>query len=73
MSRVIAAAYGARQKDDRWVRSARNAIIATFPLLLLAAGLVVTALVTGDFSIAYVSNVSSRGMPTYLRLSTRLF
>lgn len=66
---VIAAAYGARKGDDRWVRSARNAIIATFPLLLLAAGLIITALVTGDFSIEYVSRVSSRGMPTYLKVT----
>ncbi len=66
---VVAAAYGARKNDDRWVRSARNAIVLTFPLLLLAAGLVITALVTGDFSIAYVSHVSSRGMPTYLKVT----
>lgn len=66
---VVAAAYGARSGDDRWVRSARNALIATFPLLLLAAGLIITALLTGDFSIAYVSQVSSRGMPTYLKVT----
>ncbi|HNS40670.1 MAG TPA: heme lyase CcmF/NrfE family subunit, partial [Promineifilum sp.] len=66
---IIAAAYGIRKKDDRWVRSARNAIIATFPLLLLAAGLIITALLTGDFSIRYVSSVSSRGMPTYLKVT----
>jgi len=66
---VVAAAYGARTGDDRWVRSARNGLFATFPLVLLAAGLIVTALVTGDFSIAYVSNVSSRGMPTYLKVT----
>jgi cytochrome c-type biogenesis protein CcmF len=66
---VVAAIYGARKKDDRWVRSARNGLIATFPLLLLASGLIITALVTGDFSIAYVSQVSSRGMPTYLKVT----
>jgi cytochrome c-type biogenesis protein CcmF len=66
---VVAAIYGARKKDDRWVKSARNGLIATFPLLLLASGLIITALVTGDFSIAYVSQVSSRGMPTYLKVT----
>ena len=66
---VVAAAFGARRGDDRWVRSARNAIVIIFPLLLLAAGLIITALVTGDFSIAYVSDVSSRGMPTYLKVT----
>lgn len=66
---VIAAAYGARKHDDRWVRSARNGLIATFPLLLLAAGLIIAALLMGDFSIAYVSKVSSRGMPAYLKVT----
>ena len=66
---VVAAAYGARRGDDRWVRSARNAIAIIFPLVLLAALLIITALVTGDFSIAYVSDVSSRGMPTYLKVT----
>ncbi len=47
---VIAAIYGTRKNDDRWVRSARNGLIVVFPLLLLAAGLVITALVTGDFA-----------------------
>ena len=66
---VVAAIVGARRGDDRWVRSARNAIIIVFPLVVLACGLVITGLVTGDFSIAYVSQVSSRGMPTYLKVT----
>uniref|UniRef100_UPI0035AED870 heme lyase CcmF/NrfE family subunit n=1 Tax=Promineifilum sp. TaxID=2664178 RepID=UPI0035AED870 len=66
---IAAAYYGARRKDDRWVRSGRNAIVALFPLVALACGLIITALVTGDFSIAYVSQVSSRGMPTYLKVT----
>jgi cytochrome c-type biogenesis protein CcmF len=66
---VAAAYYGGRKDDDRWVRSARNAIVATLPLLLFASGLLIYALITGDFSIAYVANVSSRGMPTYLKVT----
>jgi len=66
---VVAAIYGVRKGDDRWVRSARNGLVVVFPLLLLAAALIITALVTGDFSIAYVSQVSSRGMPTYLKVT----
>ncbi len=66
---IAAAGYGARKKDDRWVRSARNAIVAVFPLIIVACGLLITGLVTGDFSIAYVSQVSSRLMPTYLKVT----
>ena len=66
---VVAAFFGARRGDERWVRSARNAIVVVFPLVALACGLVIVGLVTGDFSIAYVSQVSSRGMPTYLKVT----
>jgi len=66
---VVAAFFGARRGDERWVRSARNAIVIVFPLVALACGLVIAGLVTGDFSIAYVSQVSSRGMPTYLKIT----
>lgn len=66
---IFAAWYGLRRKDDRWVRSARNAIIAVFPLVAIACGLLILGLVTGDFSIAYVSQVSSRAMPTYLKVT----
>ncbi len=66
---VVAAYWGARRGDDRWVRSARNAIVIVFPLVALACGLIIAGLVTGDFSIAYVSQVSSRGMPTYLKIT----
>lgn len=67
---TIGAAWYGKQKDDiRWVMSARNATIATFPLLLLAAGLLITLLVTGDFSIEYVWRVSSIDMPEYLKVT----
>jgi cytochrome c-type biogenesis protein CcmF len=66
---AVAAFYGARQKDDRWVESARNAIIAIFPLVALACGLLVYSLLRNDFSVEYVWRVSSLEMPTYLKVT----
>ncbi|MEM7336211.1 MAG: heme lyase CcmF/NrfE family subunit [Chloroflexota bacterium] len=67
---TIGAAWYGKQKDDiRWVMSARNATVATFPLLGLACGLLITLLVTGDFSIEYVWRVSSIDMPQYLKVT----
>ncbi|MDT8305175.1 MAG: heme lyase CcmF/NrfE family subunit [Anaerolineae bacterium] len=66
---AIVSVIGARRNDERWVASARNAAVATFPLLLLASGLLITLLLQGDFSVDYVYQVSSREMPTYLKVT----
>ena len=60
---------GGREGNPRLAESARNATIAIFPLLLLACGLLVYALLTGDFSIEYVWRVSSIETPTYLKVT----
>ena len=66
---ALAAWYGHTRNELRWVESARNATIATFPLVLLSCGLLVTAMLQGDFSIEYVWQVTSREMPTYLKVT----
>jgi cytochrome c-type biogenesis protein CcmF len=66
---AVAAFYGAWRKDDRWVESARNAIVAIFPLVALACGLLVYSLLRNDFSVEYVWRVSSLEMPTYLKVT----
>jgi cytochrome c-type biogenesis protein CcmF len=66
---AAAALYGAHKKDARWVESARNATASTFPVLLLAAGLLVTLLLQNDFSVDYVWSVTSTEMPAYLKVT----
>lgn len=66
---AVAGVAGGLRKDERWVTSARNASVATFPLLLLASGLLITLLLQSDFSVNYVWQVSSREMPTYLKVT----
>jgi cytochrome c-type biogenesis protein CcmF len=66
---ALAAWYGSKTDQPRFVVSARNATIAVFPLVILACGLLVTSLLRGDFSVEYVWRVSSREMPTYLKVT----
>lgn len=66
---IGAAWIGKRNQDERWLATARNSVIVTLPLLLLAAGILIFLLVTGDFSVEYVWQVSSIDMPTYLKVT----
>ncbi|HEX6384003.1 MAG TPA: heme lyase CcmF/NrfE family subunit [Anaerolineae bacterium] len=67
---VGAAWYGRHRDERRWVESARNATIATLPLVLLACALLVLSILRSDFSVEYVWRVSSRDMPTYLKVTS---
>ncbi len=62
-----AAWWSTRHPDERWLESARNAAVATAPLLTLACAAVVYNLLIGNFNIFYVYNVSARGMSYFLR------
>lgn len=66
---VGAAWYGSRKNEERWVESARNATVATLPLILLACAMLIVSLLRNDFSIEYVWRVSSIEMPTYLKVT----
>lgn len=66
---TVASAWGGFRKRPELVESARNATLVVFPLLTLSVLVVVYALITLDFSLAYVVNVSSREMPPFLRLT----
>jgi cytochrome c-type biogenesis protein CcmF len=65
----IAAFYGIRKNKPRWIESGRNAIFIIFPLVALACGLLIFLLLTSDFSVLYVWEVSSRDMPDYLKVT----
>ncbi|GJM39816.1 MAG: cytochrome c biogenesis protein CcmF [Ardenticatenaceae bacterium] len=64
-----AAYYGRSTNHPRWIESARNATIATFPLIAIACLLLIYSLLTNDFSVEYVWRVSSIEMPTYLKVT----
>src|SRR3972149_7748428 len=65
----VAAAYGGWRARSPFVESARNAVLVTYILLTGSVLILIHALVTMDFSLAYVTDVTSRAMSTFLRVT----
>lgn len=66
---TIVALYGNLRQSPRWIESGRNAAIIAFPLVTIACGLMIYALVTGQFYIQYVAEVTSRDTSTILKVT----
>jgi cytochrome c-type biogenesis protein CcmF len=66
---VGAGIYGYFRKSAALVESARRSMLLTFPLITLAAGVLITLLVRGDFQVQFVYEVTSKSMPTYLKVT----
>ena len=64
-----AAAYGSLRRRPTFVESGRHAMLLTWPLVTVAAASIITLLVTEHFEVGYVAQVTSRAMPTYLRVT----
>ncbi len=62
---IIAAVYGLTRKRPVFVESALQAVYVNFALLSLAMTAMIYALVTHDFSVAYVAQVGSRTTPLF--------
>ncbi len=66
---VVTAVYGELKKKPAWVESARRAMLLTWPLLTLAAGLLLYLLVNDHYEVQFVYEVTSRSMPLYLKIT----
>ncbi len=66
---IIAAIYGATKKSAASVESARRAMLLTFPLISIAAASLIYLLVNNHYEVAFVYEVTSRSMPTYLKVT----
>jgi len=66
---VGAAVYAARSGQARWLVSARNAAVATFPLLTVATASLLAALLTQQYTIRYVWSVTNTTTPTFYRFT----
>ena len=66
---VGAAIYGDRKKSVAFVESARRAMLLTWPLISLSAATLIYLLVTNHFEVSFVYEVTSREMPTYLKVT----
>ena len=66
---TAAAIYGARRKSPAWIESARLSMLLTWPLITLAAFSLVLLMLTNQFQVSYVYQVTSTTMPTYLKIT----
>lgn len=66
---VFAAIYGESRKIPAMVESARRAMLLIWPLLTLTAGMLIYLLVNNHFEVQFVYEVTSRSMPTYLKVT----
>ena len=66
---VGAAIYGERTKSADWIESARRAMLLLWPLISLSAVSLIYLLVTNHFEVSFVYEVTSREMPTYLKVT----
>lgn len=66
---IAAAVYGQRSQHEQWINSARQAMALIFPLLTVPVLSLLYLLVTHQYQVAYVSEVTSRSMPFYLKLT----
>ncbi|MEA3351435.1 MAG: heme lyase CcmF/NrfE family subunit [Chloroflexota bacterium] len=66
---IGAVLFGIRRAQPAWVDSARNATLLIFPLLTISVLSLTYLLVTNHYEIEYVATVSSRSMPTYLKIT----
>ncbi|MBL8132662.1 MAG: heme lyase CcmF/NrfE family subunit, partial [Anaerolineae bacterium] len=60
---------GARRRNDSLILSGRNAALLTFPMLLLASAALLVALLTQQYQVAYVWQVSSPSTPSFFRFT----
>ncbi len=66
---VIAPILGHREGREKFLASARGAILGQFFLVTLAACSMIYGLVTADFSIKYVAFNTTRATPIYYRVT----
>ena len=66
---VPLAARASRSADPRWLASARRAAVVHFALVALAAGALEYLLITSDFSVRYVANVSVSTSPVRYKVA----
>ncbi len=66
---VLAGVHGAQSRNDRWVRSARNAALLTWPLLTIAVLALVVSQVNGDFQIEYVWSTTEQASDLFFKVT----
>ena len=65
---IVASVVGRLKKKPFLILSGERAVIAVWLLVSSAAGILVYALMTGDYRMAYVAQHTNRDMPTFYKL-----
>ncbi len=66
---LLASGYGAVNRAERWVLSARNAALITWPLITTACIAMIAAQATGEYNIAYVWETTNTAAPLFFKLT----
>ncbi|GAB4521284.1 MAG: heme lyase CcmF/NrfE family subunit [Anaerolineae bacterium] len=66
---IPTALYGGRAHSERWLNSARNAALAAFPLITIACGVLLVALLTEQYHINYVRHTTDPNTPMFYRFT----
>lgn len=66
---ITAAVSGYMVKSQKLVESARLGMLLTFPMITLAALTLIYLLVTDQYNVSFVYEVTSRSMPFYLKIT----
>ncbi len=66
---VVSSALGVKRNDDRLIQSGRTAAGMTFPMMMISCAGLWYALLTNDFSVKYVSEVSSIATPSFFKIT----
>jgi cytochrome c-type biogenesis protein CcmF len=66
---AVVSVLGAQRNDDRLVQSGRYAAVLTLPLVLIGCLGLWYALLTHDFGVKYVADVSSNATPVIFRIT----
>lgn len=66
---TVAYILGLKQKNKRLIKSAENGVFANAVLVTVASIVLFYALITGNFSIKYVAQYTSRTLPIFYKIS----
>lgn len=66
---IVAAVSGYLMKSQKWVESARLGMLLIFPGVTLAALSLIFLLITDQYNVSFVYEVTSRSMPFYLKIT----
>jgi cytochrome c-type biogenesis protein CcmF len=66
---IFASIFGQAKQSQKWIESSRLAMQLTFPLTTLAALTLIYLLVTDNYNVSFVYEVTSRTMPVYLKVT----